>query len=86
MITTPADLAARMGIDRETLAIAAQTVPGGVDEYLRQHITRIMGEMSIAGPHPSGKGVERYGACWERVTGKNFDGRKKRANRTAVAR
>jgi hypothetical protein len=72
-ITTIDQLAARIGIERETLALAIQTIPGGVAEYVRRYIIEHYGQMTCVGPGKDGKGVERAGECWERVTGRQLN-------------
>jgi len=76
MISTPAELAARLNIDGPALAIAAQTIPGGVTEYLRVSVIS-HGESNLCGRGPNGK-VERYGECFERVTGQKLRPKRKK--------
>ena len=74
MITTPEQLATRLGIPIETQAIAAQTT--GLIPYLRAFIADY-GETVVLGRH-EGK-VERVSDAFERVTGKALHPKKKRA-------
>jgi hypothetical protein len=78
MITTLDQLAHRIGVPRETMALAVQTVPGGLTAFLRAHIVETYGEMNVIGRGANGKGVERAGECWERLTGRGLDGKKRR--------
>lgn len=66
MITTERELAERLNIDAPALAIAAQTISGGVTEYLRMSIIS-HGASNLCARGPNGK-VETYEACFERVT------------------
>lgn len=76
MIATEADLLRRLGVPRETAAMAAQTV--GVKAYLHAMILK-EGESRILGFAPDGKRAETVVACWERIYGADFHPKKKRA-------
>jgi len=75
MITTPDSLAERLGIPRETLAIAMQTE--GVKHYLRRFIIA-EGEMRVLARGPDGKGIVRSVDVFETVFGEPLHPKRKR--------
>jgi len=76
-VKTALDLAARLGIDNATCAIAAQTM--GLNEFLRKHIIATS-ETRIVGRNPAGK-AETAGEAFERVTGDALHRKVKRASK-----
>jgi hypothetical protein len=73
---TPVQLANRLGISPEFLALSAQTFEGGAKEYLRAMVTR-HGASNVFGRDPSGKGVLTYEAAWELAYSEPFEKRTK---------
>jgi len=70
-ITTASDLATRLNVERETLAIASQQA-GGIKEYLRRYILE-HGLSRIVGRGANGKGVETAEDCWVRLFGEKLE-------------
>jgi hypothetical protein len=64
LISTESDLCARLGIDNETQAIAAQTMT--VKRMLRAYIIND-GAMRVLSRGADGKGIDRSGECFERI-------------------
>jgi hypothetical protein len=71
-----ADLAKRIGLDMNYCAVAAQT--GRLTEFVRMGV-QDYGASNVVGRALSGKGVERAGEAYTRITGVDVEtGRKKR--------